>query len=104
IEVVADDKQLLAVKAKLAGQRFAAGIKGRVGGIDASGTEGKLCSGGAIYHRSGAGGTTAGTVYERQAAVGAEKETDPNISAGFAPILVVNRMDLPENVGRAARR
>ena len=102
VKVIGDDKQLLTVEGKLARERFATVVEGSVSRIDAAGTEGELDPGWAIRHRRGAGRTSTGTVCEGEAAIGAEKKTDTNIAAGLAPVLVINRVDLAESVGRAA--
>lgn len=72
IEVIGDEKQLLAIEGKLACQRLAAVVEGRVSRVDPARTEGKLDPGWAIDHGSGTGGTAAGPICESEAAIGAE--------------------------------
>src|SRR5262249_38011559 len=96
VEVVRDDEEPLPVVEKLASQRLAAVVEGRVGWVDAARAEGELGPTGAVHHRRGRGGGPTGPVDEAEAAVGAEEETDPNVAARLAPVGVVHRIDLAE--------
>lgn len=102
VKVISDKEQLLSVEGKLACQRLAAGVEGRVSRIDAARAEGKLNPGRAIRYCSSAGGTPAGPICKGKAAISAEKETNPNVSTGLAAVLIINWVDLAEGVGRAA--
>ncbi len=102
VPVIGDDEEAVPVEQELAGQRLAAGGKGRVGGVNASGAVNQLSARATAGHRVGGGGGGAGAVDEAQPAVGAEEEADADVAARRAAVLVIERIDLAEFVCGAA--
>ena len=104
VEVVADHEERLAVEGELGGERLAARESGGVRRGDAARADGSRALLLSPVTAFAVVDVAARTVDEREAAVGAEEEADADVAARLAAVLVVDRVDLAELVGRPAGR
>ncbi len=101
-EVVGDDEHLPPAHAELARERLAGVGEGAVLRRHPPRAEGELRSRGGRDDGGRGRRVAARAVDEAEPAVGAEQEPDADVAAGLAPVLVVDRVDLPVPVGRPA--
>ncbi len=109
LEMVDDDEDFLAVEEKFSRQGPAGALEaggrvldpGRVVGIDAAWAEGQGRAG-AGEHGLGGGHGIAARAIDQGHAIGPEEETNANVGARSAAILVVERSNVAVGVSRAA--
>ena len=100
--MVGDHEERLAVEGELAGQRLAAGVNAALVGSMRPGLNESSRLAAVVDDRRRRRRAAARAVDEREAAVGAEEEADADVAARLAAVLVVDRVDLAELVGRPA--
>src|SRR5829696_7715578 len=101
-EVVGDDEQPVAVEDELAGEGLAAAREGRVCRVYTSGAGRQARAAPVTDYGRRRGRPSAGPVYEPEPAVAAEEKADADVTAGFAPVLVVHGVDVAEFIGGAS--
>ena len=104
VEVVDDCEDRLPTPAELADERLAARVERRIGRVDPARAEREFGAVRPRNHPRRRRRRSAGAVDERKAAVGAEDEADADVPTGLAAVRVVDGVDLPVGIRRAAGR
>src|SRR5215218_9918816 len=101
-EVVGDDEQPVAVEYELAGEGLAAAREGRVRRVYTSGAGRQTRAAPFTDDGRRRRRASAGPVYEPESTVAAEEESDPDVAARLAAVLIVDGVDAAEVVGGAS--